>query len=138
MEYMTLVVFLLGALFVFKQYIINGFSGGWKKAGDAFGHGKQYDPRPYGTCGDGGGSLECFYDSQHCVPDPNPNAVAPRPTLLQSGQLVCSTGFINTWIDQRCYRRFCDCTLPPEDPAYNAGCLMCLVNCASEECGHDI
>ena len=62
-EYMTLLVFILGAFVIFQFYILKGFGGQWKKAADAYGMGKQYDPRNYGFQGDQGGTLECQYDS---------------------------------------------------------------------------
>jgi hypothetical protein len=62
LEYMTLIAFILSALFVFQHYIVRAFSGRWKDVGDSFGQGKQYDPRPYGAKGDGGGTLICAYD----------------------------------------------------------------------------
>jgi hypothetical protein len=130
MEYMTLVVFLLGALLVFQQYIVNGFSGQWKQAGDVFSHGKQYDPRLFGTLGARGGSMECFYDFQHCRPAPGGPAPVPDPMTRN-----CLTGYIDTWIDQRCYRRSCDCTLDTDDPEYHNLCLRCLANCRTPECG---
>ena len=60
-EFMALIVFLLAALLVFQKYILQGFWGQWKKAGDIFGQGRQYDPRPFGIGGDEGGTLECMY-----------------------------------------------------------------------------
>lgn len=61
LEYMALIVFVLGAFLVFDKYIIRGFWGQWKKAGDAFGQGKEYDPRPFGSDGEGGGTLDCMF-----------------------------------------------------------------------------
>ena len=135
MEYMTLVVFLLGALLVFQQYIVNGFSGQWKQAGDVFSFGKQYDPRIFGVLGTQGGSMECFWDSQHCRPfDSGP------PPVFDPATGACTLGsqLIDTWIDQRCYRRNCDCTLSSLDPFYHAQCLRCLRDCRTQECGSDM
>src|SRR5205085_12312489 len=56
-EYMTVVLFLLAALFLFQNYIVRAFSGRWRAVGDTFGSGRQYDPKSYGQ----GGTLECFY-----------------------------------------------------------------------------
>ena len=61
LEYMALVVFLLAAFFVFQKYILNAFWGQWKKAGDVFSHGKQYDPRGFGVDGSDGGTKECMF-----------------------------------------------------------------------------
>jgi hypothetical protein len=60
-EYLALTVFILGAIVVFQKYILHAFWGQWKKAGDVFSFGKQYDPRAFGTDGDGGGTLECMF-----------------------------------------------------------------------------
>ncbi|MEW5894922.1 MAG: hypothetical protein AB1650_04080 [Candidatus Omnitrophota bacterium] len=60
-EYMALIVFILGALFVFKRYIARGLWAQWKKAGDVFGHGRQFDPRPFGIDGEDGGTLRCMF-----------------------------------------------------------------------------
>jgi|GEM_PF-2950989 len=60
-EYMALIAMVLGAFIVFDKYIVRMFWGQWQKAGDAFGHGKQYDPRSFGTAGDGGGTLRCIF-----------------------------------------------------------------------------
>jgi hypothetical protein len=78
LEYMTLVVFILSAFFVSQQYIVRAFSGNWKRSGDSFAHGEQYDPRAFGNNGDQGGSAECFF--------------SPR---------------INAWVDRDCYHATC-------------------------------
>jgi len=128
MEYIALVIFLLAAMLVFQRYIYRGFAGGWKKAGDTFGHGRQFDPRPFGVAGLGGGSLECYYDYTHCQPGFGPPCTKAH--------------MINAWIDKRCvetptvarpYR--CDCTLPWRDPEYQMRCPQCLVGCINPACG---
>ena len=103
MEYMALIVFILGALFVFQKYIKRALSGGWKAAGDTFGHGRQYDPRWFGRAGEEGGTLECFYSTR-----------------------------VDLWINERCYDLNCDCTIPPTDPGYTTECLDCLRFTCSE------
>lgn len=95
MEYMTLIVFILSALLVMQYYIVHGFSGRWKSAGDTFGDGRQYDPRPW-MGGAGNGTLDCFYDA--------------------------ATG---NWVDSDCFDAQCDCTLPPDDPSYATRCTQC-------------
>jgi hypothetical protein len=60
-EYVALTGFILAALFVFQHYIVRGLGGRVKSTGDTFGQMRQYDPRPYGVHGEGGGTLECVY-----------------------------------------------------------------------------
>lgn len=61
LEYMAVLMFIIGIFAVFQDYIKRGFLGRWKTVGDSFGHGRQYDPKPYGVAGAGGGTLECMY-----------------------------------------------------------------------------
>lgn len=84
-EYASLLILVMAALLYFQKYIIQGLQGGWKKMGDTFGYEKQYDRKPYGTRGDGGGTLACFYD----------------PYLAQ-------------WVDDDCFKQNCVdyCTNP--------------------------
>jgi hypothetical protein len=96
-EYAILVTALLLALFFARNYLIRGLAGTWKAAGDTFGFGRQYDPRPFGTEGKDGGTLRCYFE--------------PR-----TGQ----------WLDRDYVKAACDCTLPPEHPQYGARCLACL------------
>lgn len=56
LEYMILVVLILGAFLVFQKYIARAFSGRWKTVGDALGQGRIYDPRK---------TTECIYDFQN-------------------------------------------------------------------------
>ena len=87
-EYMALIIFLLGALLVFKRYILRGFWGQWKKAGDVFGHGKQYDPRGF----EDGGTLQCIF-VYDCYPDGicvNSHGIA---TFSESGTWVVQPGY---------------------------------------------
>ena len=111
-EFITLIVFIVSALFIFRNYIVRGFSGRWKGVGDSFGHGKQYDPRGFGADGEGGGTLECIY-----VRLRNPNTGAE----------------FEGWIDENCFET-CDCTLDPLDPAYPTDCLGCASGCATSYC----
>ncbi|HPB68886.1 MAG TPA: hypothetical protein PKU74_08285 [Candidatus Omnitrophota bacterium] len=116
LEYMTLIVFLLSSLFVFQGYILRAYYGSWKKAGDSFGLGRQYDPRPFGNNGEGGGTFECFFDATHCTSGTGPT----RPCTL-----------INRWISRDCYDAApCDCTLPPGTAGYITQCLACLEGCS--------
>lgn len=110
-EVMSVVVFILGVLIAFGPYIQRGVAGHGKALGDALGHGRQYDPRNFGTTGEGGGTLNCFFD---------------QPT----GQ----------WIDEDCYRREnCDCTLLKFDntplPEYQDRCVNCKNGCVDDRCG---
>ena len=121
LEYMALLVFLLATFFVFQHYIVRGFYGSWKQAGDAFGQGRQYDPRPFGNLGSGGGTLECFFDTMHCKPD----AAAPEKTAPPCVRM-------NLWVAKDCYDKNCECSLPTEDPDYYVNCLMCIQDVCSE------
>lgn len=136
-EYTALLTLFLAAMIILQPYIWRGFMGRWKASGDTFGHGRQFDPRPYGVLGADGGTLECFYDFTHCKCD---NANCP---------VSCSeAGLLNAWIDARCYefgnpaigQAPCDCTIPPDLVSeYRTKCLMCLYNCSqyglSPACG---
>lgn len=95
-EYIALVLFILGAFLVFQNYLVRGFSGRWKSLGDTFSHGKQYDPRPYGARGSGGGTLDCFWDQETGV-----------------------------WVSEDCFRQNCNCRMDPGDPLYAAQCFGC-------------
>ena len=123
-EYITLIVFVLSAFLVFEKYVLNAFSGKWRSLSDVFGHGRQYDPRDFGSFGEEGGTLECFYDSTHCrAPSGSPAGVyVPN----------CGNGALNLWIGTRCFEKHCDCTIPPESSDYDAFCLECLIHCSEE------
>lgn len=53
MEYMVVLMILVGAMFVFKDYIIRGITGRWKSTSDQMGFGRQYEPQD---------TVECSYD----------------------------------------------------------------------------
>src|SRR3989338_5895528 len=53
-EYITLIVLILGAFLVFQKYIARGFAGRWKSVGESMGQGRIYDPRM---------TTECIFDS---------------------------------------------------------------------------
>ncbi len=67
LEYMALIIFFITALLLFQRYLQRALFGQWKKAGDAVGHGKQYDPRGFGDDGEGGGTLRCMFVYDHEV-----------------------------------------------------------------------
>ena len=121
-EYIALITFIVTAILVFQRYIYRGMAGSWKSAGDTFGHGRQYDPRPFGRDGEDEGTQECFFDYIHCKPDIKP---------------PCSReDRINTWLDKRCVKaKQCDCTVFQEDwDEYNTKCLRCYADCRSDMC----
>lgn len=121
MEYMALLLFLMAALYIFQFYVVRAISGHWKKAGDTFGGGKQYDPRAYGDHGEGKGTLECFFENTHCE---NPNFIP--------GDAGCV--LLNRWVSTKCFREKCDCTIPAEGGSqYNTRCWLCL----REQCSED-
>ncbi|MCA9409508.1 MAG: hypothetical protein KC733_12515, partial [Candidatus Omnitrophica bacterium] len=53
LEYITFIVFILGALLVFQKYIARSLVGRWKTAGDGLGSERIYDPQK---------SIECAFD----------------------------------------------------------------------------
>ncbi len=55
-EYVMLIVVVLGAFLVFQKYIARGFAGRWKSVGESMGQGRIYDPRL---------TTECIYDFQY-------------------------------------------------------------------------
>jgi len=101
-EIMALIVFVIGVMIGLGVYLERGTSGHWKATGDAFGQGKQYDPRAFGQAGKTGGSQDCFFD--------------PVTRL---------------WIDEDCYSEKCDCTLIRADglplPDYAQLCTLCKI-----------
>ena len=55
-EYMVLIILIVGAFLVFGKYIVRSFSGRWKTVGDSLGSGHLYDPQK---------TLECAYDTRY-------------------------------------------------------------------------
>ena len=49
-EYTLVIVIVIGALLAMQKYIVRGFAGQWKRAGDSFGYEKQYDPKLTTRC----------------------------------------------------------------------------------------
>ena len=49
-EYAMLIIIIMSAVLLSQRYILRGFAGRWKAAGDAFGQGKQYDPKKTVEC----------------------------------------------------------------------------------------
>ncbi len=50
-----MLLFVIGALIFFQKYIFRGIAGHWRSVGDAFGSGRQYDPKQ---------TIECKFDPQ--------------------------------------------------------------------------
>jgi len=106
MEYVVLIIFILGALVAMREYIVRAMSGRWKAAGDTAGWGRQYDPRSFGESGEGGGTLVCRWEPE-----------------------------IGNWVDRRAAEQECDCTIPTEDAAdYKLHCTDCLKKYATAFC----
>jgi len=124
-EYIAVITFIIAAFLVFQRYIFRGMAGSWKAAGDTFGQGRQYDPRPFGKHGAGEGTKECFFDYTHC----KPGVRSP----------CGGEGLMNTWLDRQCVQtRGCDCTIPETDwDEYNKNCLCCYAHCRSKRCFSD-
>ncbi len=126
-ELAALIVFVLTAFLVFQRYIYRGIAGAWKTAGDAFGHGRQYDPRNFGRDGEQGGTLELFFDYTHCKPAATEQEFWDRYPCEEVEDRIYN------WIDRRCIEMAnppCDCTIAVENwEAYNTHCLQCYNNC---------
>ena len=118
-EYAALIMFLLAAFWTFRSYIVRGFYGRWQAAGDAFGHGRQYDPRPFGLGGDGGGTADCMW-VEYC---PSASWIAATQT--------CSAALNTEWIDKRYYDDHCDCLLPGDHSQYPNDCLQCMADAST-------
>jgi len=102
-EIATVIILILSALLIFGGYLQRALAGRWKSTGDAFGQGKQYDPRGFGLVGENGGTMDCFFDQAS-----------------------------NRWVDEDLYRsNNCDCTGIKTDgtplPEYAAKCIACKV-----------
>ncbi len=50
-EYVVLIILVLSALFIFRSYILKALNGKHKALGDAYGFGRQYDPKRTIACG---------------------------------------------------------------------------------------
>lgn len=80
LEYMTLIVFILGAFLVMQKYIARGFAGRWKGIGDSLGQERLYDPDTTTSCAfdyqyyniwysvrafeDNGCARSCYFDKE--------------------------------------------------------------------------
>lgn len=62
LEYMLLLILIMGMFLVIQKYIVRGFSGQWKNVGDSWAHGKQYDPEKTTECAFDGRYLDIWYD----------------------------------------------------------------------------
>lgn len=108
-EIVTVIILMLAALLSFGGYIQRALAGRWKTTGDAYGQGRQYDPRGFGAVGENGGTEDCFFDQSN-----------------------------NRWIDDDLYRsNNCDCTGLKADgtplPEYAVDCTGCK---AASLCAH--
>lgn len=54
-EYIVVLVIIVGTFTLFKDYIIRGLTGRWKSAGDQHGFGRQYHPTD---------TVECAFDQE--------------------------------------------------------------------------
>lgn len=86
-EYAFLIVLVLGAMFVFRDYLSRGLNGRYKSIGDTYGMGRQYDPKRTVTCGYDD-RLNMWYDE----------ACFESETIRQNcqpGNSTCETAIIN-------------------------------------------
>ncbi|MFT5387934.1 MAG: Flp pilus assembly pilin Flp [Lysobacterales bacterium] len=49
-EYIMLIIVIIGALIIFQKYIVRAISGRWKSSGDGIGFGRLYDPKETWSC----------------------------------------------------------------------------------------
>lgn len=49
-EFVTLVVFILGIFLIFQKFIVRGLTGRWKAVGDSLGQERSYDPNKTAEC----------------------------------------------------------------------------------------
>ena len=145
LEYMFVMFFIASTFFVFQKYLARGLSGQWRSAGDAFGHGKQYDPEA---------TEECFFDSVVETGSLNvftmPGWLVPCCTLddppcnpVPAGEPICDTcaqasGAMNIWVDSKCFRDNCDCDLPKDHLSYDEMCRICIADCRSANCNSNM
>lgn len=54
-EYLVVLVILVGTMALFKDYIIRGIAGRWKTTSDQIGHGRQFHPTD---------TVECAFDQE--------------------------------------------------------------------------
>ena len=117
-EYATLILIVLGALFVMTPLMSRAFNGKWKTAGDTFGMGRQYQANRTNDCtyaqinADYGAWFDstCYHQAiQSCKPETH-----PTPELLRRCEDDAKLG---------CSERYC-C----EDNDELAGQSNCLVH----------
>ncbi len=74
LEYVVVLMFVLGAFLIFQKYVVRGFSGRWKAVGDSFGEGQIYDPNL---------TVECAVDTRY------PNDWYDTKCFKQNCQTLC-------------------------------------------------
>jgi len=65
-EFVAILLFILGVFFVFQKYIVRGFSGRWKSIGDSLGDGRIYDPSKTTECVAGPGAAPVIWYNKEC------------------------------------------------------------------------
>jgi hypothetical protein len=87
-EYVVLILIILGGLYVSKDYILRGFMGHWKSAGDSFSFGRQFDPQK---------SVDCVFDDamrvwydRNCFED-------QRQRQCKIGDVACEQGLLGRY-----------------------------------------
>ncbi len=63
LEYLVVIMIIVGAMFIFKDYIIRGLTGRWKSTSDQAGFGQQYEPNDSVECAFDVEFGQCWYDT---------------------------------------------------------------------------
>jgi hypothetical protein len=95
-EYMMLIIIVLGGLYVFQTYISRAMNGRWKATGDSFGMGRQYQSNR---------TADCAYaqiDANHGV-WVDSTCYQQAITLCKPGDFACEDAK-----KQECHTDYCD------------------------------
>ncbi|MFA5059278.1 MAG: hypothetical protein WC676_01445 [Candidatus Omnitrophota bacterium] len=120
LEYVALIILMIGAILLMQKYILRGLAGRWKSASEVFSEGRQYDPQKTTEClwaqgeHEGWYSLQCYnacYDPIHT------SCVSGCEGGLYNHYQACLNG---------CYDMFCD----PDSMFYDPACAtICRDRC---------
>ena len=84
-EYVVLVVIIIGAFLIMKDYIQRGIFGSWTQAGKSFAFGRQYDSQK---------TIECVFDDQSNLWYDRNCFDALSSQKCSIGDAVCEEGII--------------------------------------------
>ena len=135
LEYVMLILIVLGSFIVFQKYIFRGIGGKWQSVGESYGFRQQYDPKKTIECmfdskyfqtwfdKNCAGAFNCAKDKVDCIKasiascrppcdDGSGGACVPTGECIPTGEVLC--GQLNAGVDS-CGS---SCTIPgPECPA---------------------